>query len=486
MRQIVVWGILLPLVVTMSIMPTNPSLTSSNATAWSVQQFQLTNGLRVWVQARPDATSATAVLMLRVGARDETPTNNGISHFVEHMVFDGTERWDENQIKDVITHRGGSWNGWTSLDRTAYFAQVADRDVDTALEWLSQIVVHPTFPANKVDKEREVIFQEKSGRYGWLVNTLDALGFGYELDRDVRRAIFPQSTLGFRVVGEDASLDHTDRAALQAYYQTHYLPNNAVLVIVGNVTLDQVRQQVEAYFGAWLSGTLPPQPDTPGRPSNGPQQVTIRGPLVTDQDYLQVGTRTVGRTDPDRWALEVLADLLEEDLTKEIRYQQGLVYSLSALNTWFDDAGYFEIATMAESGHRAEISAAIDAHLAQIQAGQISAERLAQSKTGITGRWALSMEDNVSRAVWLADWALVLDATASLPDYVAQINAVTPADLQRVVTTYFTPEQRYVGLHEPIVTVSGSARLIGVAAGLGATLWAGRKLWKRSRRQPAV
>ncbi len=250
----------------------HPSLpTASQPAALDVQRYRLDNGLRVWVQARPAATSATALLVLNVGARYETAANNGISHFVEHMLFVGTERWTENEIKDVITHRGGNWNGWTSLDRTVYYAQVADRDVGTALDWLSQIVVHPAFPEDKVAKERDVIFQEKAGRYGWLINTLDGLGFGYELDRDVRRAIFPQSTLGFRVIGEDASLERIDRAALRAYYETHYTPDNAALIIVGNVSPDAARQQAEALFGAWSPRDVPTTPPaTPAWPAAGP------------------------------------------------------------------------------------------------------------------------------------------------------------------------------------------------------------------------
>lgn len=460
----------------------NPALpTSIRPATLSVQRFRLDNGLRVWVQARPAATSATAMLVFNVGARHETAANNGISHFVEHMLFVGTERWTENEIKDVITHRGGHWNGWTSLDRTTYFAQVADRDVATALDWLSQIAVHPTFPADKVTKERDVIFQEKFGRYGWLINTLDSLGFGYELDRDVRRAIFPQSTLGFRVIGEDSSLEQIDRAALRAYYEAHYTPENAALIIVGNVSPEAARQQAEALFGAWVPRGVPAKPSTPAWPATGPQQVTVRGPLATEQEYLQIGARTVGRTHADRWTLEVLADVLEEDLTKEIRNEQGLVYSLRALNSWFDDAGYFEIYTVAEPGSQARIMQALEAHLAQVRAGRISDERLTEAQTALKGRWALSMEDTANCAGYLADWALVLGDDEELPDYAAAIEAVTVSDLKRVVETYFTPDRRYVGVHQPIVTVTGGARLAGIIAGVGAAWWLGRKAMRRAR-----
>ena len=206
--------------------------------------FMLPNGLRVWIEPRPDSESVTALLVVRVGSRYETPANNGISHFVEHLVFDGTEKWPtEEAVADAITHRGGNWNGWTDEETTTYFVQLAQHDFDLALDWLSQVVFHPTFPADKVNKERDIIFEEKMGRYGWLLNALDALGLGYDLDRDVRRALFPGSTLGLRIIGEDASLDKITRQSLLDYYHTHYLPTNSALIIVGNVDVEHARER---------------------------------------------------------------------------------------------------------------------------------------------------------------------------------------------------------------------------------------------------
>jgi predicted Zn-dependent peptidase len=451
------------------------------AEAMTVSRFKLANGLRVWVQPRDRASSVTALLVVRAGARNETPVNNGVSHFVEHMVFTGTERWNEDEIKDAISHRGGKWNGWTSLDRTTYFVQVADREVDAALDWLSQIVVHPTFPADKIDKERAVIFQERFGRYGWLVNTLDSLGFGYELDRDVRRAIFPRSTLGLRVVGEDGSLEQIDRTALRGHYEAYYTPDNAALILVGNLTAEQARVKAETYFGAWARRAIPSLPETPTLPTAGPQRVTVRGPTLTEQETLLVGARTVGAPEPDRWALTVLADILEEDLTKEIRYRQGLVYALSAFNYWFDDAGYFGVETSAHAGNTEKILAAVERHLEQLRQGQVSAERLKQAQTTLKGQWSLSMEDNLERAGWLADWAFLVADDAPVPDYIASIGVVTAADLARVVDTYFTPQRRYIGLHQPIITVTGGARLAGIVAAMGGGLWIGRKALRRRK-----
>ena len=454
---------------------------SKEGEPFPLQRHTLPNGLRVWCQPRPDSESVAALLVIRAGSRYEDLSNNGVSHYVEHMLFTGTERWTEEEIKEIIRRRGGRWNGWTGEERTTYFAHVSAQDFDIALDWLAEVVFHPTFPAGKVDKERGVIFQERWGRYGWLINTLDALGFGYELDRDVRRALFPDSTLGLRVVGEDASLESLDRAGLLDYYQRHYTPDNAVLIMVGNATPEQVFERAEVYFGRLEGDGRPPPPDMPPLPAEGPHEVMIRGPLLTDQVHLMVGTRAVGRTHPDYWALRVLAEILGEDLMEEIRYQRGLVYGLGAYNVSFDDTGYFVISTTSERGNREAILSTVEEHLEKVRRGEIDAERVAEAQAALKGRWALAMEDNVERAMWLARWSSVLSADEPVPDYQAAIDTVTAEDLTRVVGTYFTPQRRYLGMHQPVATVASGARTVGAVVGLGLSAWVARRLWRQAK-----
>ena len=449
----------------------------------AVQRFVLPNGLRVWIEPRPESESVTALLIVRVGSRYETRANNGISHFVEHMVFDGTEKWPtEEAVADVVTHRGGHWNGWTDEETTTYFVQLAQHDFDLALDWLSQIVFHPTFPPDKVDKERDIIFEEKMGRYGWLLNALDALGLGYDLDRDVRRALFPGSTLGLRVIGEDASLDKITRQSLLDYYHAHYLPANSALIIVGNLSVEQAHEMALMYFGAApaksLAHLMPSEPATPPLPLRGPHRVTVRGPFPTDQSVLAIGMRTVDESHPDRWPLEVLAEVMEEDLLKDIRYRRGLVYGLNAFNQQFADAGYFGIVTQAETPRRVEVQHTIEQYFERVRRGEITADQVANAQVALKGRWALDMEEGSQRATWLAQWAFEL-GEQPIPDYAAAIDAVTVPDLQRMVETYFTPERRFAGLHHPILTVPRGARILGVMAGAGAFVWLVRRLLRR-------
>lgn len=137
--------------------PGQTDITTSSQ-PFELHRFTLDNGLTVWCQPRADSKSVVVFLVVRAGSRYENHENNGMSHFVEHMVFCGTERWNENEIGEIIRKRGGKSNGWTSEENTVYYAEVAAQDFEIALDWVTEVVFHATFPADKVDKERNVIF----------------------------------------------------------------------------------------------------------------------------------------------------------------------------------------------------------------------------------------------------------------------------------------------------------------------------------------
>jgi predicted Zn-dependent peptidase len=317
------------------------------------------------------------------------------------------------------------------------------------------------------------------GRYGWLLNALDALGLGYDLDRDVRRALFPGSTLGLRVIGEDTSLDKITRQSLLDHYHAHYLPANSALIIVGNVDVEQARDKAMTYFGQLpVRAAKPIEPATPPLPQHGPHHVTVRGPFPTDQSTLAIGMRTVSESHPDRWPLEVLAEVMQEDLLKDIRYRRGLVYGLSAFNDQFADAGYFGIVTQAESQKRMEVQRTIAQYFERVRRGEITPEQVTNAQAALKGRWALDMEEGTQRASWLAQWAFE-SGEQPIPDFAAAIDTVTVSDLQRMVETYYTLERRFAGLHHPIVTVPRGARILGVTAGVGVLVWLWRKLLRR-------
>ena len=451
------------------------------ARPFEIHEYILPNGLRVLCQPRPDSQSVVVMLCFRVGSRNENDANNGISHYLEHMLFTGTERWDENELKLFIPALGGVWNGTTTEETTKYYASLPKEHFEASAEWLDQLVFRPALPSAKIDKERAIIYQEMMGRYDTLIRILDGLGLGYDLDRRVEQAIFPGSPLSFRVIGEARSLEKIGRNTLLSYYEKHYAPGNGVFVVVGGVEPGMAARVAQRLFGSVQARAAPEKPATPVMPAGGPFEVVVRGPWETDYCRLMMGARTVGKNHPDHWPLEVLGTLLSQGLTDEVRYQRGLVYDMDCRQSSFSDAGYFFISTESERAHIPEIRRMAAEALEKIRIGNVDPAALARAKAALKGRWILSMEDNLRRATWLDEWALHGGETG-VPSYADKVDAVQATDLSRAVKTYFTPATSFTGLHIPILTVkSGLYLILGISL-LAAACFAWR-IYRRKRRR---
>ncbi len=443
----------------------------------TVDRFVLANGLEVWHKERPDTGTVSLILLVRAGARYETAEDNGISHFLEHMLFDGSERWDEYEVKEVIRRRGGYYNALTDYEYTAYEAHLLSADFELALDWLTEIVFHATFPPEKVSQEREVLIQEKGGRSSRFLQLLESWGFGYDLGLAVRQHLFPRSSLGLRIAGEDESLARIDREKLVAYYQRYYRPNNMALIIAGDVSAARAREAVEHYLVPLEAGPVPPKPPVPAAAGRG-IRVLLTGPNLSDRAALRRGARTVCAGDADVPALEVLGEVLSNRLTDEIRVRQGLVYSVAAYNVALSDVGYFAIRTESDGAKMADIQATIEHHLERLRSERVPDEELHEAKASLNGQFALTTQSNVSLAWLCAGYAVWCRIDTCVPDYCAHIQQVSADDVLRVAQRYFVPDNSYHGLYRPAFTFKTGA--LGLAASLALVM--GMVLWQRGQK----
>jgi predicted Zn-dependent peptidase len=457
-------------------MTTTRDITTSEAEArlFDVERFQLGNGLGVWCKPRPGTGTVALLLQVRVGARYESLANNGISHFLEHVVFTGSERWSEEEIKEAIRRRGGSWNGTADYEDTTYELQLRASDLAVGLDWLAEVVCHPAFAEEMVERERSVIIEEKGGRLARWLLWLDDLGFGYDLGRAVRRGVFPGSALGLYVIGEDASLARIGHAELCDYHRRYYLPNNMTLLVVGDVDPATVRTEAAAAFGGLKPGPLLPRPSTPPN-ARRPLRIRLRGPEINDRVGLIVGGRTLGLADPDRFAQEVLAETLEHALIEDLRYRQGLVYDIAAEIIAYTDVGLFTIATTCDGRSLSRVRADIQRHIRWAADGELTADALVQAKAALRGRALLGLESNLELAWWLASESLAVAPDQPVPEFFAAINAVTRDDVIRVARNVLRSETRFEAVHRPLLTASRGVRLLASGLGLGAAVLALRR-----------
>src|SRR6185436_15833685 len=323
---------------------------------------RLANGLRLWLKPRPGTGTVVLLLQAPVGSRSETEANNGISHFLEHMLFTGTERWSEQEVGDVIRRRGGEVNARTSREDTVFWLHLKSEDLELGFDWLSQVIFQPKLLEEKFDKERQVIIQEKGGEIGRLEQVgewVEDIGLGWNVFRAVRHRLYPKSSLLLPVIGEDKSLRRIRYADLLAHYRQHYVPNNMSLIVVGDVDAKRLAERAAHYLGGFPAGVVPPRPATPPPPEGG-FDLRLRGPNLNDQGQLLLGAPLPGLNHPDRWALSVLSEILDTVLTQDIRFKRGLVYGIDVYPSLYTDCGYFVVYTTSDSAKFPEILAEVE------------------------------------------------------------------------------------------------------------------------------
>jgi predicted Zn-dependent peptidase len=442
---------------------------------FDLHRGQLSNGLRVWVKSRRGTGTVLVLLQVPVGSRHETETNNGISHFLEHMLFTGTARWSEQEVVEVIRRRGGGMNARTAREDTIFWLHLKAEDLDLGLDWLAEVIFRPRLAVEKFKKERQVIIQEKGGEIGALEQFgewIEDMGLGYNVFRAVRHRLYANSSLLLPVIGSDRSLRRITYDQLVAFYQRHYVPNNMTLVVVGDVDVAQVNERAANYLGVFPAGPLPPRPQTPAVPAGG-FSLRLRGPNVNDQGQILLGAPLPGMNHPDRWALGVLAEVLDTILTHDIRYQRGLVYGIDVYSSLYTDVGYFVVYTVADSARFPEILAEVEKQIDRAIRGELGEKEVAEAKSAIRGRLLLGMESNADFAWWLAGRSLFTSEGQPVPNLFDAVDTVRVEDVARVARQYLSPGQRYQAIHHPVTpaAVRGPALITAGLAALGLGAW---------------
>jgi predicted Zn-dependent peptidase len=422
---------------------------------------------------------------LPVGARTETKANNGISHFLEHMLFTGNAAWNESELADEVRRRGGQYNGQTSREETIYYIHLDTEHLDFALDWMYQLLVTPTLSAKKFEKERQVIINEKGGEFDRLQRAwewVEDRNLGWSVMRAVRRRLYPNSPMLLPVIGRDKTLKSITHQDLVNFYKTYYVPRNITLIVVGDIDPEGVFEIVESQFRGIEDRPSPPSLP-PVRAVNHPFNVALHGPMPNDQGQLLVGAMLGPGGHEDRFGWWVIEEMLDNAYMQDIRYQRGLTYSVNVFTTLYTDSGYFGVYARAKQHDMAYIRQAIDKHLNRIMNGDFTEAELDEAKTAIRGRTLLDLQDNLELANWLTFDALhTTDDLTPMDDYFEHIASITPDDVQQIAARYLRPELRFRVEHQPLVT---PRQLRPFAVGLlGATtaLWSLRKVASSHRR----
>jgi len=419
-------------------------------TAAPLIRHELDNGLTVMIRPKHGAPIASFWVWYRVGGRNEVPGITGISHWVEHMLFKGTERLPAGEIFRRVSAAGGTLNGFTWIDYTTYFETLPIDQLDLALEIESDRMINARFDEEEVASERTVIISERQGNENQPT---------FFLSEEVNAAAFRAHTYGQGVIGHLSDLQAITRDDLFRHYQTYYRPNNAVAVLVGSVDPDDAIARIEQHFGE-----IPPSPHIPAvrtvEPEpQGERRVTVHRPAPNR--VMMMAYHAPAASHPDVAALNVLDALLSGGrpfsfggaggtLGRSSRFYRrfvstGLAASAGTSHALTIDPYLFSVsATLNPDTEPEEFERLVNEEIERLQQEPVGDAELARAIRQLQAQWAYAQESVTSQAYWLGSLAMV--APQRDPDtYIDEIEAVTAADVQRVAQSYLSPLRRTVG-----------------------------------------
>lgn len=392
----------------------------------------LPNGLRVVSSAMPHTRSASVSIFVGAGSRYEADEIAGVSHFLEHILFKGTERRPTaQQISEEIEGVGGVMNAATEKELTVYYAKVGDSWLERAIDVLCDNLLHSLLDPTEIDKERLVILEELAASED---NPPELAGLL------VDQVLWPDQPLGRDVGGSKETVTALTREAILTYHARQYVPQNTVLAVAGNVTHARVVELVERYCEGWATG--PPGGWTPAVDGQSAPRVGLRR-KKTEQAHLCLAMPGLSAADPERFALDVLNVILGEGMSSrlfvEIRERRALAYDVASSVCHYRDAGALVLDAGVTPRKAVE---AIGAMLDQVQGikALVPAPELRKAKEYIKGRLQLRMEDTRAVAGWLGGYELLRGEILTVDEILAAIDRVSAEDVQRVAERVIRPE----------------------------------------------
>ncbi len=386
----------------------------------------LKNGLRVVLVPMPQTATATVVVMTGTGSRYENEKENGLAHFLEHMFFKGTKkRRSARAISEELDAVGSIYNAFTAKDRTAYYAKVSGRYIDTALDVISDIFLNSTLPGKEITKERGAIIQEidmyEDMPMHTVDNVFDALIFGQE------------HPLGRTVLGPKENIRAFSRTDFSAYLKRNYVPANMVVCIAGAFNSPKVLAKIKKEFGRVKKAEAPRL--IPFSTNQDAPRVSIKE-KATDQTQLMIGVPAYPYLHKDEYVLAVLATILGGGMSSrlflEVREKRGLAYSVHATVEKYPDTGYFAAQAGVEHGKLEKAVETILAEFRKIKRMKVSKAELEKAKSYMKGTMTLALETSDAVAQHASTSIIALGRVRPIEDVIKAIDKVTVGDIQRV------------------------------------------------------
>ncbi|NDP22670.1 MAG: insulinase family protein [Paludibacter sp.] len=397
----------------------------------SYQTYTLSNGLKLIY--KPDKTAVTYCgIVINTGSRDEIESEQGMAHFIEHMLFKGTGKRRSGHIINRLEHVGGELNAFTSKEETVVYATVLNEYFERAMELVSDIVLHSTFPQKEIEKEVVIILDEIQS-YNDSPSEL--------IYDDFEEMIFARHTIGHNILGKSETLEKFKTEDASRFIQNHYQPHEMVFFVLGDLNFNQLKRWAEKYL---QTSTVEERMISRTSPiSYTPTRLEVD--KNTHQVHCMIGNRAYDLYHPKRLGLYLLNNILggpgmNSLLNLSLREKHGLVYTVESSFQPFTDTGMWSIYFGCDTENATRCEQLVYAELQKLREQTLSENAMKKYKLQLTGQMAISYEQKENLALSLGKSYMRYGKIEELNSIKKKIEAITAQELQDIANEIFNPE----------------------------------------------
>jgi predicted Zn-dependent peptidase len=413
---------------------------------------KLDNGFTVATATMPHMSGVSAGLWVGVGGRYESPELNGVCHFIEHMLFKGTERRNAKQISQAVEGVGGYLNAFTSEEQTCFYARAPHDKLGNLLDVLFDMVLHSRFDKVEIDKERSVIKEEVAMYLDQPASHVMEL---------LNETLWPQHPLGRPLTGTLQTLDGLGREELVSYLRGNYVAAGSLLTVAGRIKHKEVVAFARKLIKPIGQGKRPTF--LPVSPVQTEPRVRLHTKDI-EQTHLALGLRTCSRHDERRYALRLLNVILGENMSSRlfqvVREEHGLAYSIQSGQSAFDDTGALIISAGVDTKKAKPAIKLIVQELNRLHEKLPTATEMREARDYLLGQMDLSLESTENQMMWLGEQLLGYGRIIKPEDTKRRLAEVKPSDIRAVAREFLKPERMSLALVSPMKSDRGLKELL--------------------------
>ncbi len=413
---------------------------------------RLDNGLTIATAEMPQMASVSVGIWVGVGSRYEPAEINGVSHFIEHMLFKGTRRRNARQISQAIEGIGGYLNAWTSEENTCFYSKARHDCFEELLDVLADMFLNSTFDPQEIVKERHVIKEELAMYRDQPPMYVQEL---------LNETLWPDQPLGRCITGSEETLDAISREHLLGYLRRNYNASSTLVAAAGKLKHRTVVRAVSRHVRRLRRGDRPKCPPVvPGQSGPRVKLYTKRA----EQTQLALGIRTCSRHDPRRNALRLLNTVLGENMSSRlfqtVREEHGLAYSIYSTPSFFEDTGDLVISAGLDTDRLEKVLNLVMRELRDLVDRAINRSELRRARDYVIGQLDMSLESSEPQMMWIGENLLGYGKIYSPAEIKRRLSAVTAGEIRAAARDFFRPDRLNMALISPLKRDRGLSKLL--------------------------